>query len=431
VIPLSFAIDPFDDEEWNDPVVGGGGAPGEVAPLEEPRVLSVTEVSRQIKDALEGNFPVVIVRGEISNLSRAGSGHVYLTLKDDKAQLRAVMWRGVASKIRFDLRDGLEVVAAGPIEVYEARGTYQLVIHELVPQGIGALELAFRQLHEKLAKEGLFDPARKRPLPRFPRKIALITSPTGAAIRDMLQVLDRRWRGVEIVILPVPVQGADAAPKIARALRDVGRIPGVEVVIVGRGGGSLEDLWAFNEEVVARAIHACPVPVVSAVGHEIDVTIADFVADRRALTPSEAAELVVPDREEIGAALSQWDRRMSRALRTLARGAGAELEHLAARRVWTKPFDRLRQSAQTLDGLQTRGERAMRGAVERAAQRVAAMAAELQALSPLRVLERGYSVTRLESGELLNSPDQAPPGVRITTRLRGGELTSVVVPPEG
>lgn len=424
---MTSPIDPFDDEEWDDPLAAGTH-PGLVPP-DQPRVLSVSELSRQIKDALEIEFPEVLVRGEISNLSRAGSGHVYLTLKDDKAQLKAVMWRGTATKLKFELRDGLEVVAAGPIEVYEARGTYQIVIREMIPQGIGALELAFRQLHEKLAREGLFDPARKRPLPRFPRKIALVTSPTGAAIRDMLQVLDRRWRGVEIVILPVPVQGTDAPPKIAAALRSIGRIPGVEVVITGRGGGSLEDLWAFNEEVVARAIHACPVPVVSAVGHEIDVTIADFVADRRALTPSEAAELVVPDREEIGTALSQWDRRMSRSLWQAVKGASTTLEHLSTRRVWTRPFDAIRQEQQTLDGLQARGERAMRGIVDRAMHRVSGLAAELQALSPLRVLERGYSVTRLHTGELVDQPAAAPPGTRLITRLRNGELTSVVVGP--
>jgi exodeoxyribonuclease VII large subunit len=425
---LSAPINPF-DEEWDDPLADEAADTGDLAPPAQPRVLSVSEVSRQIKDALEIEFPEVLVGGEISNLSRAGSGHVYLTLKDDKAQLRAVMWRGSATKLKFDLRDGLEVIAAGPIEVYEARGAYQLVIREMIPQGIGALELAFRQLHAKLAREGLFDPDRKRPLPRFPRKIALVTSPTGAAIRDMLQVLDRRWRGVEIVILPVPVQGTDAAPKIAAALRSIGRIPGVEVVITGRGGGSLEDLWAFNEEMVARAIHDCPVPVVSAVGHEIDVTIADFVADRRALTPSEAAELVVPDRKEIRSALAQCDRRMSRSLKQVVQRSSLALDNLATRRVWTRPFDAIRQAQQSLDSLQSRAERAMRGLTELSKRRVSGLAAELQALSPLRVLERGYSVTRLSTGELVDQPDSAPRGTRLVTRLRNGELTSVVVGP--
>src|SRR6185369_5236916 len=260
----------------------------------KPQVLTVTDLSRQIKDAVEGNFPLVWVSGVVSNCTRAGSGHIYLTLKDDGAQIRAIVWRNTAARLRFDVHDGLQVVAAGPVEVYEARGQYQLIVEQLLPQGMGPLELAYRQLCEKLAAQGLFAAERKRPLPQFPRRIALVTSPTGAAVRDMLQVITRRWRGADVVILPVAVQGTRAAAEIAAALRKVHLVPGVDVVIAGRGGGSLEDLWAFNEEVVARAIFECLIPVISAVGHEIDVTIADLVADRRALTPSEAGELVVP-----------------------------------------------------------------------------------------------------------------------------------------
>src|SRR5580765_4753669 len=250
--------------------------------MPQPPILTVSQLTREIKDAVEGNFPLVWVQGEVTNCTRAGSGHVYLTLKDDSAQIRAVVWRNTAARLRFELHDGLEVVAAGPVEVYEARGTYQLIVEQLLPQGVGALELAFRQLCEKLSAEGLFAAERKRKLPRFPRRIALITSPTGAAVRDMLQVITRRWQGTDIVIVPVAVQGEEAAAQIAAALAAVHRIPRVDVVITGRGGGSLEDLWAFNEEIVARAIFGCQVPVVSAVGHEVDFTIADFVADARA-----------------------------------------------------------------------------------------------------------------------------------------------------
>ncbi|MEX2287491.1 MAG: exodeoxyribonuclease VII large subunit, partial [Planctomycetaceae bacterium] len=268
-------------------------------PASNPPILSVSELTRQLKDLVEVNFVHVWVLGEVSNCTRAGSGHVYFTLKDGDAQIRAVAWRSQTARWKFEIHDGLEVVVAGPIEVYPARGTYQLIVEQLIPQGVGALELAFRQLQAKLEAEGLFDPRRKRPLPAFPRRIALVTSPSGAAVRDILQVLTRRWRAVDVVIVPVKVQGEGAAREIAAALANVHRIPDVDVVIAGRGGGSLEDLWAFNEEIVARAIAACRVPVISAVGHEIDVSIADLVADCRALTPSEAAELVVPNCEDV------------------------------------------------------------------------------------------------------------------------------------
>jgi exodeoxyribonuclease VII large subunit len=392
-----------------------------------PPILTVAQVTRQIKDAVEGNFPFVYVLGEISNLTRAGSGHVYLTLKDDAAQLRAVMWRTAAARIRFDLHDGLEVVAAGPVEVYEARGTYQLVIEQLIPQGLGALELAFRQICEKLEKQGLFAPHRKRPIPRIPRRIALVTSPTGAAVRDMLQVITRRWPAADVVVVPVAVQGEGAAEQVAAALRNVHRIPGVDVVIAGRGGGSLEDLWAFNEEIVARAIFDCRVPVVSAVGHEIDVTIADLVADRRALTPSEAGELIVPHRDEIATALRQWQLRLGQALRSRAVGARARLEALASRRVLTRPLERLHDEARRLDELEVRLRRAMQQRLERARAETAETAGRLHALSPLKVLERGYSVTRhAESGRLVTRADDVIAGETLETRLLNGRVLSRV-----
>lgn len=390
-------------------------------------VLSVADVTRQIKDCIEGNFPHVCVRGEISNYARAGSGHVYLTLKDEHAQLRAVMWRSRASQLRFELHDGLAVLAVGAIEVYAARGSYQLMIEELIPEGLGALELAFRQLQQKLAAEGLFDPARKRPLPRFPRRIALVTSPTGAAVRDLLQVITRRWPTADVVIVPVPVQGEGAAQRIAVALRMVHRIPNVDVAVAGRGGGSLEDLWAFNEEVVARAIHDCRVPVVSAVGHEIDVTIADLVADRRALTPSEAGELVVPQRQEVLAELGHIRDRLGAALREQAARARMRLEALAGRRVFTHPFQRVRELALCLDELAARSRRSIRRRLDDARRELGTTTAALDALSPLRVLARGYSLTRRPAdGRVIHDASHLRPGDEIETLFHSGKSTSRV-----
>ena len=293
------------------------------APPAAPQVLTVAELTAQIKDLLEGSFDSVWVAGEISNLSRPHSGHCYLTLKDDHAQIRCAMWRNSLMRVRFDLHDGLEVVCRGRLDVYAPRGSYQLIIESIEPKGIGALELALRQLREKLAREGLFDPGRKRPLPAFVRQIAVVTSPTGAAIHDFLQVLARRWRGADVLVVPTRVQGEGAAGEIAAAIAAANRLPlAIDCLVVTRGGGSLEDLWAFNEEAVVRAIHASRIPVISAIGHEIDVTLSDLVADVRALTPSEAAELVAPAAEDILVRLRQTEKRMAAAL-SLAAGGGA------------------------------------------------------------------------------------------------------------
>lgn len=399
--------------------------------MTSPPVLSITQLTRLLKETVETVFPAVWVAGEISNCTRASSGHVYLTLKDEGSQLKSVIWRTTAQRLRFDLHDGLQVIAAGPLEVYEPRGYYQLVIRELVPQGIGALELAFRQLHDKLAAEGLFAEEHKRPLPRFPRRIALVTSPAGAAVRDMLQVITRRWTGADVIIVPVPVQGGEAAPQIAAALRMVHHIPDVDVVITGRGGGSLEDLWPFNEEVVARAIYDCPIPVISAVGHEIDVTIADLVADRRALTPSEAGELVVPSRAEIQAELNHLQQRLIRSLQQRATQARWQLEQLAQRRALQRPVDQIHDQATRLDELSLRLKRQMVQTVERSRSLLGTAAAQLTALSPLHVLARGYSVTRLaETGAVLRRADEVSAGTLVETILSEGRLLSRVESPE-
>lgn len=392
-----------------------------------PEVLTVSELTAILRGVVEQCFPAVWVAGEISNLARAASGHVYFTLKDEGAQLRAVMWRSAAQRLRFELRDGLQVVAHGPLEVYPPRGQYQLIVEQVVPQGMGALELALRQLQQKLAAEGLFAPERKRPLPAFPRRIALVTSPQGAAVRDMIQVLARRWRLADVLVVPVAVQGDGAAKQIAEALGAVGRLPRVDVVITGRGGGSLEDLWAFNTEEVVRAIAACPVPVVSAVGHEIDVSLADLVADRRALTPSEAAELVVPDQQELRQVLGQLQRRMRAAIQRRFELARVQLEGFASRRCYTRPFDRLHDLTARVDEQAERLQRVMRQRVAALRAELTTLAGRLAALSPLHVIARGYSVTRrLADGSLVRDAAVLQPGERLLTQFARGAATSVV-----
>jgi exodeoxyribonuclease VII large subunit len=391
-------------------------------------VLSVGELTDQIKGLVEGTFSGVWVSGEISNLSRPQSGHYYLTLKDDRAQLRAVVWRTAAARLRFELEDGLEVICQGDLDVYAPRGSYQLVVRQIEPKGIGALELALRKLRERLAAEGLFDAARKRSLPRFPQRIAFVTSPTGAAIRDFLEVLRRRWRGAHVLVVPTRVQGEGVSREIAAAIDAVNRLPlAIDCLVVGRGGGSLEDLWAFNEEPVVRAIHASRIPVISAVGHEIDVTLSDLVADLRALTPSEAAERVAPAAEELSAALAVCRRRMTGALRGMAASARGRLEAIRARRAFRRPFDRVHDLLQRLDEISLRTGRHIRRRVQQSEHRLGAMAARLESLSPLAVLGRGYSLTRRTSdGRLVLDARELAVGQQITTRFASGEATSRV-----
>jgi exodeoxyribonuclease VII large subunit len=399
---------------------------------ERRNVRTVSQLTMHIKSLLEGNLGSQWVSGEISNCRPARSGHVYLTLHDDHSQIAVVVWRSTAERLGFALKDGMEVLMAANVEVYGARGSYQLVATRIIPQGVGSLQLALQQLKEKLAGEGLFDPARKRPIPRIPKRIALITSHQGAAVKDMLQVLTRRWPGVRVIIVPVSVQGAVAAPQISRALSKVHTISDVDVVITGRGGGSLEDLWAFNEEIVARAIANCRVPVISAVGHEIDVTIADMVADRRALTPSEAAELAVPDRAEFLNDLKTLQLRLVNGLKRRAQTARLRLDSLATRPVLTNPAQRVRQLTEQIDDLDVRLHTSLKRRVETAGQQLARFAESLNALSPLNVLARGYSATYKlgDEGqrELLQAADQVRPDDKIVTRLATGEIVSRVEP---
>jgi exodeoxyribonuclease VII large subunit len=393
-----------------------------------PQTVTVSELTARIKDLLESGFPSVWVAGEVSNFARPQSGHCYFTLKDDQAQIRAVMWRGTAARTKFELADGLEVICRGHVDVYAPRGSYQLVVDELQPKGVGALELALRKLREKLAAEGLFDPARKRRLPAFPRRVAFVTSPTGAAVRDFLEVLRRRWRGVDVLIIPARVQGEGAAAEIVAGIRAANRlVPPPDVLVVGRGGGSLEDLWAFNEEAVVRAIAASKIPTVSAVGHEIDVTLADLAADVRALTPSEAAERTVPAADELIARLVGYrDRLRSGASRRLTL-AQSRLDALATQRPFRRPFDLVHDRSRRLDELSLRAAGAIRTLLHQRQREFARLAGGLQSLSPLAVLERGYTITEdARTGRVVRAIDQLRVGQSIVTRLNKGSATSTV-----
>jgi exodeoxyribonuclease VII large subunit len=395
------------------------------------KILTIGELTRAVKGVIEDGFPSVWVTGEVSNLSRPSSGHIYLTLKDAEAQLRTVVWRSVALRLRYDVREGQEVIARGRLSVYPVRGEYQLVVEELHPKGTGAAELALRQLKEKLFRLGYFAPERKKSLPRFPRRVALVTSPSGAAVRDMLEILARRWPCVEAWVCPVRVQGEGAGEEIAAAIRLLNQLQTIDVMIVGRGGGSTEDLWAFNAECVAHAIFASEIPVVSAVGHEIDLTIADLVADCRALTPSEAAERIVPNCDELLEAVRALEER----LRTLLIGrldrARMRLDDLGQRRVFRLPLEGIRVHERNLDEWAERLQRVMRQRLVLVGEQLQAKAARLESLSPLNVLARGYSLTRRESdGVVVRRPDQVQPGDRLVTRLQHAQIFSRVERPD-
>ena len=406
--------------------------PGNPPLIEQPQseqdVLTVSELTGQIKEVLEGEFPRVWVSGELTDLARPKSGHIYLTLKDDGAQVRGVIWRNTASRLGFQPEDGQHVLCGGEVDVYPPRGSYQLVIRQLQPQGEGAMQVALRQLQQRLTTEGLFDPAHKKPLPPIPRSIAFVTSPTGAAIRDFLEVLRRRWPAAHVLVIPARVQGEGAAGEIVRGIEQANQLhPAPDVLVVGRGGGSMEDLWCFNEEPVLRAIFDSRIPVVSAVGHEIDVTLSDLVADRRALTPSEAGEIVVPSRKEMQSQLAVARRRLGMALQSKLDSLQARLRELRRRRILRRPDEPLRLLSRKIDELEFRADRAV---VQRLASKrdgLSALAGRLQSLSPLSVLGRGYSMTRREQDkQLLTGADQVEVGSRIITQLSSGDVVSRV-----
>jgi exodeoxyribonuclease VII large subunit len=352
----------------------------------EKRILTVSQLTSLIRGVLEENFEHVWVEGEVSNLAMPASGHLYFTLKDAGAQIRCVMFRASARALKFRPRDGMGLIVRGRITVYEQRGDYQFLVEYLEPRGVGALQLAFIQLKEKLAREGLFAEEHKKPIPSLPQRIGVVTSATGAAIHDILNVLNRRFANVEVLIRPVKVQGEGAADEIADAISDFNRYGDVDVMIVGRGGGSLEDLWAFNEEKVARTIHRSRIPVISAVGHEIDFTIADFVADLRAPTPSAAAELVVKSKEELASRVDFYRHRLVQSMRRLLAEAGGELE--AFSRALRDPTMLLGHLSQRMDDLSVRLERAVAGIVKDHAGTVEALKNHLRLTSPALDVER-------------------------------------------
>ncbi len=394
-------------------------------------VVSVSELTDAIKSNLSSAFSSVWVSGELSGVTQARSGHVYLTLKDKTASLNAIIWRGNAENLRFDLTTGLDVICQGHIDVYAQRGTYQLIIRKIQPQGVGELELAFRQLHQKLNAEGLFDPSIKKTLPRYPKHIAVVTSPTGAAVRDFLQVLTRRWPDIRVTIVPAKVQGPGAAKEIANAIDVCDRFTRrPDVVVVTRGGGSIEDLWSFNEEVVCRAVHRCSIPVISGVGHEIDVTLCDLVADVRALTPSEAAERIVLDQADLITGLRNVQRTMGLQLMNRFQSARRQLDSVQSRPVIARPLDRLRHEAMHLDNLESDLHRGGKQILSNANQQLAQLAAKLESISPLNVLARGYSVTTDEQDRTITDCRQVQLGDKITTRLANGSIVSQVTSSE-
>jgi exodeoxyribonuclease VII large subunit len=429
-------------------------------------ILTVSELTREIKDILEMQFADILVEGEISNLKVPPSGHIYFTLKDDLSQIRVVLFKNQARSLRFSPEDGLHVICRGRVSLYEKRGEYQLILEEMEPKGIGALQLAFLQLKERLEKEGFFDASRKRPIPMVPQKIGIVTSPTGAVIRDMLQIIERRFENVHLLLYPVRVQGEGAASEIAKGIEYFNEQMEVDVIIVARGGGSLEDLWAFNEEEVARAIFYSQIPILSAVGHETDYTISDFVADVRAPTPSAAAELVVKDKRDVKNTLQFLEVRLgSEVLQTLQEGR-THLSHLNKR--LRDPRKRIEEDFLKVDDLfnrflflaswivNTKREKHLhlyeglflrnpnqkvkhlrrfiseterrllqniKHSIEIWRQRLEGKMGQLDSLSPVSILQRGYSITRkIPSLEILRDSSQVKEGDRVEVRLFRGTL---------
>jgi len=388
-------------------------------------ILTVSDVTRRIKQTLETDFPGLAVQGELSNVKLHSSGHLYFTLKDESAQIAGVMWRSRVGGLSFKPEDGMKIIATGRITVYEPRGTYQLDTGNMRPMGLGDLQAAFEQLKQKLAAEGLFDPARKKPLPEFPRRIGLITSPTGAALQDILRVLRRRFPGLEVILLPVRVQGPGSAAEIARALDDVNEYAAVDLLIVGRGGGSLEDLWAFNEEVVARAIARSRIPVISAVGHEVDFTIADFVADLRAPTPSAAAEMAVRDRHALLEILRTNWYTMQTSMLSMLESHKRNIRHLLGSYSFHRPVDLLRQYTQRLDEIERTMSTAISHRVGVSGLQLRGLRHRLDSLNPDLVLRRGYAMVRKDGG-MVTSTSLLSADDRIDLVFHDGMVHSIV-----
>ncbi len=388
-------------------------------------VISVAQLNKYVKSLLESDphLASVMVSGEISNFTHHyQSGHMYMTLKDESAAVRAVMFRGYASKLAFKPENGMKVIVRARVSLYEAGGGYQIYIEDMQPDGVGALQIAFEQLKKRLAAEGLFDEGRKRPLPRYPGRVGVITSPTGAAVRDIFNVLGRRFPLAKVIFCPVLVQGEGAAPSIVEAIQRFNRLQAADVLIVGRGGGSIEDLWAFNEESVARAVAASAIPVISAVGHETDFTICDFVADLRAPTPSAAAELAVPDSARLTAVLDTCRSRLSGAMLSRVEAAGKNLQLLASKRCLSAPQYYVEEQAVRLDAVTHRFVAAARQQLSVADRRLAATASKLDALSPLKVLGRGYAIGYGADGGVVNTVTAVQPGDAMSWQVADGRI---------
>jgi exodeoxyribonuclease VII large subunit len=358
------------------------------------KIYTVTEITREIKSILEGNFPNLWVEGEISNYILHSSGHRYFSLKDENAQMRCTLWRFRGDQLQFEPADGMKVIAWGYVTVYERNGQYQLDVVDLIPAGLGKLEIAFQRLKGKLFEEGLFDEEHKKPIPRFPETVGVVTSPTGAAIRDIIRIIHNRFPSVKIIVNPVRVQGEGAAAEIAQAIKEFNEYKKIDVIIVGRGGGSLEDLWAFNEEIVARAIYDSKSPVISAVGHEIDFTISDFVADLRAPTPSAAAQIVVQEREKLLEEISAHIRKLSFCLISLLEHSKQRLKASKESYGFRRPFDIITQRSQKVDELFSQVVNRVKNYFEIKSNAISLLKEKLVALSPASVLKRGYSITR-------------------------------------
>lgn len=394
----------------------------------QQKIYGVTEVNLLIKNLLEGTpeLSAIFVRGEISNYKVYPSGHHYFSLKDADGAIRCVMFRSSAVNLKFRPENGMKVIAAGRVSAYPRDGAYQLYCARLSADGIGDLYVDFEQLKEKLNREGLFDPAHKKPLPAYPQRIAIVTSSAGAAVHDMIRILRRRYPLARVLLLPVRVQGAEAPAEIAGAIRYANRYRLADVLITGRGGGSIEDLWAFNDERVARAIYASDIPVISAVGHEPDVTISDFVADKRASTPSNAAEIAVPDSGELLRFLRSSEIRMAQAEENHLKKYAKQLETLRTKRVLTDPGAFLQDRRLQLDLLQQRLGSGALSALAEGKQKLGRMAAALDAMSPLKVLSRGYAMVQGADGAILKSSAQTSVGDRVRIRLGQGGLTCSV-----
>lgn len=395
----------------------------------QPLVLTVTQLNTYVKSKFDGdeNLSHIFISGEISNFTNQyRSGHLYLSLKDEKCAVKAVMFARYAEHLRFEPENGMKIIARGRVGVYEVTGQYQFYIEDMQPDGLGALNLAFEQLKAKLEKEGLFSAERKKPLPQFPETVGVITSPTGAAVHDILTVLARRYPLAQVVFCPVLVQGNGAAPQITDALARFNRLRCADVIILGRGGGSIEDLWAFNEESVARAVAASVIPIISAVGHETDFTICDFAADLRAPTPSAAAELAVPDGAELEYSVMYQKSRLLKAISAKVENSKQEIDSLIKSRVFENPLEALETQKISIDQIYLKMDEAITKKMEQNRARLSETAGRLNALSPLAVLSRGYAAVYSEDRHTVSSVDDVSENEKITVQLSDGKLKCTV-----